>query len=450
MKRNPIQDIKRSTPSMHAPRHVKEEVIDEKEIEVEEEVVKVAPKKRATPLGKIKQEHSEYFNDVRKPKKGLGTKTFFAVAGILVLIIGLYFISLRFGHARIYVTEKKEAFTFTDKPFKAVRAGESALPFEVMIVSDTVEKEITLAESKEADSKATGEAVIYNAFSTQAQKLTIKTRLEDDSKNIYYTDKAVTIPGYTTVKGKVVPGSVSVGITASASGDKYNGEPRDFVLVGFKGTNKATKIYARSKGPITGGSVGHMYMPSSEQKGELSATLVADLKTKLLKDIQAQVPPKYMLFEDSIRFDTTFNPDSILSATEKTKVKVSGSANAIIVNERDLEKNIIRAANTKVGDQEIEEVSIPELRQFAFKIEAETGAINKETTAVTFSATGNGTLSWTPNYTELVSKLIGIEKNAASAIFAQDPGIDKARLVMIPPWQKMLPKKAEYIKIKAE
>jgi hypothetical protein len=443
MKRNPIQDIKRTTPSIHHP-HKEVEVVSPK-IETEEVTIEMPKSSKRT-----KKSAPDYIVDIKKEHRGLGFKTFVAIFAIVLIFVGLYFLSIRYGHARVYVTEKKESFNFTDKPFRAIRANGSDLPFEVMIVSATIEKDITLIEERSASAKAKGTAVLYNAFSTQAQKLSINTRLVDDTGNIYYTDKALSIPGYTTSKGKVVPGSVSVGITASVAGDKYNGEPRDFTLLGFKGTPKATKIYARSKGPLSGGSAGHMYVPSSEQKGELATALTSDLKSKLSKDIQAQVPPQYIVLDDSVGFDIKFNPDNVTSTTANAKVAATGTANAILIKERDLEKSMIKEANTKITDKEIEEISIPELHNFSFKILSDTGLINKETTAVSFSATGAGTLSWKPNYNLLVSKLVGIEKGNATNIFAESTGIDKARLVLIPPWQKTLSKNDKYIKIIVE
>ncbi|MDQ5971485.1 MAG: hypothetical protein QG566_431 [Patescibacteria group bacterium] len=442
MKRNPIQDIKRSTPSMH---HSASSFHSHKVEEPAEDVVvqdePVVIKKKSTPTRFIPK---------RNINNKLELKTILVVVGIILFILGIYFLSIKYGRARVTVLEKREPFTFTDKAFKASRANDSELGFEVMIVSDSIDKEITLTESKEASSKATGQVVIYNSYSTTPQKLSINTRLVDDNGYIYFTDKAITVPGFSMLKGKVVPGSVGVSVTASKAGQLYNGEPRDFTLLGFKGTPKATKIYARSKGPLTGGSSGKVYIPSSEQKGELNNVISDELRQKLSKSLLAQVPAGYILFEDSVKYDTTFNPDEILSQNSSTLVKVSGSTTAIILNEDNLEKNVIRSANSTIPDNEIGEISVPELRNFVFKISGDNSIINKDTVTINFSLTGSGVLSWKPNYEQLATQLIGIKKDEANSVFAMYPGIDKARLTMIPPWKNSLPIHQEYIKIKAE
>ncbi len=452
MKKNPIQDIKRSTPSMHKDEVIKSPTKPKSKIKhTEPEIV---THEKITVDYSTKEHEAEHFPTHsyvhNNSNSNLKLKTFSIIFGIILVFVGVYFLSLYFGHATVYVTHKKETFTFSDKPFKAVRTSQNDLAFEVMVVTDSLVKEATFTESKDSLAKAKGVAVIYNAFSTTPQKLAINTRLADDKNNIYLTDKAITIPGYTTVKGKVVPGSVSVGITASIAGDKYNGEPRDFTIVGFKGTTKATKIYARSKGSITGGSTGVMYMPTPEQKGELSTAISTELRSKLEKTIQAQVPADYILFKDSLKIDLNFNPDAIVSSTANAEVKAEGTATALILNQRDFEKNVIRTVNPNIKSDEIEEVSIPELTNFVFKLAPDSESINKQTLVANFTLTGDGTLAWKPNYETLITSLVGVNKEEVNNIFLNDPGIEKARLVLTPVWQKTLPKNPKYIKIKQE
>jgi hypothetical protein len=452
MRRNPIQDIKRSTPSIHKDEIIKNPTKPKAKVR--------NPEPEIVTQEKITVDYSTHAHEAQhfpahsytrnNSTTNIKLKTFSIIFGIIIIFIGVYFLSLYFGHATVYVTHKKETFTFKDKPFKAVRTSQNDLAFEVMVVADSVTKEATFTESKDSLAKAKGIAVIYNAFSTAPQKLTINTRLADDKNNIYLTDKAITIPGYTTVKGKVVPGSVSVGITASVAGDKYNGEPRDFTIVGFKGTAKATKIYARSKGPITGGSTGLMYTPTPEQKGELSTAISTELRSKLEKTIQAQVPPDYLLFKDSLKIDLNFNPDSIVSSTANAQIKAEGTATALILNERDFEKNVISTVNPNIKADEIEEVSIPELNDFVFKLAPDSESINKQTLVANFTLTGDGTLAWKPNYEKLIASLVGVKKEEVNSIFLNDPGIETARLVLTPVWQNILPKNPKYIKIKQE
>lgn len=449
MKKNPIQDIKRSTPSMHAPAksvRPKKETTKKKVHEKDtEEVYQVEE-----PFSFEEKLHSDHFIPSRNAKRSLKVKTFAFIFGVLALFVAIYFISLKYGHATVYITPKQEAFTFKDQSFSAIKTGQDNVSFEVMIISDKLEKDITLTESKQTSSKAAGTVVIYNEFSTKAQKLSINTRLVDDSGNIYFTDKALSIPGYTMSGKKVVPGSVSVGITASNAGVKYNGDPRDFTLLGFKGTPKATKIYARSKGSISGGSTGLMYTPSPEQKGELNTLVNTELKSKLQKNIQAQLPPNYILFEDSIKFDSNFNPDNILSPEANAKIVAEGSVTAVILNQRDLEKNVISTVNKDIKDNEIEEISIPEIKNFVFKISDSSLPISKQTSQINFTLTGSGTLSWSPNFEKITEQLVGVKKDDADNIFLQDPGIEKVRMIFTPPWQKTLPTNSKYIKIKSE
>ena len=70
------------------------------------------------------------------------------------------------------------------------------------------------------------------------------------------------------------PGSVEVGIYGSSAGPEYNSIPIDFKIFGFKNTPKYAKIYARSKGAITGGFQGKFPVISDDEK----ASVINELK----------------------------------------------------------------------------------------------------------------------------------------------------------------------------
>lgn len=463
MKKKSIQDIKRTTPPRHKPvdyiKHepkIKEELedivdineadsIEEDTSQIEETPVKTKRKRR-----KEKKMFSHDFTIGRHGRRGSRHKTLFVILGILALFTGIYFISLRFGHATVYITHKNEPFTFTNKVFKATRTTGEDLAFEVMAVSDSVEKDFVFSDSKQLSTKAKGTVVLYNEYGKTPQKLLINTRLVDDKGRIYMTDKALTVPGYTVSNGKIVPGSLTTTMTASEAGDKYNSEPKDFTLVGFKGTAKEKKIYARSKGSITGGASGLMYMPTAEEKGELNTDILLALKSKLSKSIEAQVPPDYILFQDSIKFSLDFDSDNALSDSPNAKINASGTATAIILNQRELEENIIRTVNSTITTEEINQISIPELSNFVFKISDSVGAIDKSTSSISFELTGEGTLAWNPDYDKLKSLLAGVSKIDVNTIFITQPGIESARVLFTPPWQKTLPTNLNYIKVKQE
>jgi len=247
-----------------------------------------------------------------------------------------------------------------------------------------------------------------------------------------------------------VPGSISVNITAEKAGSDYNSEPKDFTLLGFKGTAKATKIYARSSGPITGGASGLLYTPSPKEKGVLNSEISVGMRTKLEKDVLAQVPKGYMLFPGSMNLTNTFNVDNVTSQTSQAVVQASGSVTALIISERGFEEYVIKDFYPKITESELAQISIPELSNFTFALSKDVPPITKEVSSISFYLSGDGTLLWHPNMEKIATNLIGIKKSMANTVFMSDPGILKARLILRPPWQKTLPKNLNHIKVKLD
>ncbi len=451
MKRNPIQDIKRSTPSLYnesAPKHnpVSKKIkinthpskkqVEEMEHEPTVDLRSYSRPDTSTPS--INRKHNK--------------KLFFIIICAFIFIVVGYFVSLKFGHVKVYITPKEESYTLTDKTFEARRAPEGDVAFEIMIVNNEVQKNFELSESKVVNNKAKGLAVIYNSFSKTPQKLTINTRLEANNKKIYMTDKAITIPGYTVSKtGKIVPGSVEVGVTASATGDSFNTEPTDFVIVGFKGTAKASKMYARSKGAILGGASGEAYIPTPEEKGKISAEMDIEVRSKLEKEVNAQVPAEYVLLPGSLSIQNSFNPDNISSPTKTAQIKASSTAKAIILHKREFEEKVIKTVYENVSTEELAEISSPKLfTDFEFKLSESSDSISKETQVINFTVSGTDNLLWTPNLEKIKNALLGIKKDQVQSVFSKFSSIGRARLVLIPPWQNKMPSNINYIKIKSE
>lgn len=478
MKRNPIQDIVRVNNKISVVKEKKStqkdtdiiESVEDKTFEeklskkkfleqdtdsaYDEEVatIKIKEEGKVTKASKTHHVHHEpvHINKKVVVKKPRNKKLPIFIILALAFIGLLYALSVIFAHATLYVHNKVQHFTFADEVFNMQRTESSALHFEIMIVDGNESKEMTFTETKELSTKARGEVVIYNAFAKTPVKLLINTRLEDDAKNIYMTDKAVTIPGYTMSGTKVVPGSVVVGITAQNPGEKYNGDPRDFVIFGYKGTAKATKIYARSKTSLSGGATGNVYTPSATEKGTISTDIGVLLRNKLEKKLQAQVPEGYVFYPGSSQFTLDLNSDNLTSKTSDAKIEAKATLSAVLIKSEDLQKAIIKAVYANVGADEISEISVPDMSKLIFAYKNPTDVINKSTTNINFTLSGDGDLVWNPDLEKLHTTIVGMQVDQLDKIFKADPGIENVRVILRPPWQKNLPKKANYITVKTE
>jgi hypothetical protein len=372
----------------------------------------------------------------RKPRKL--RRSIFIIFFLCLLLGGVYWYGNMFQNAKITLTEKHQTLVPDQVTWTASKGTTSPIHFEIMIIPETELKEVTLTQSQTASIKARGDITLYNEYSTKPQTIAINSFVSDESGKTYKTDKAVTIPGYKTQNGKIIPGQVVVGITAFLSGDSYNGSPTDFTINAFKNTAKAKKIYAKGKTAMTGGAEGLTYTLGTEDKGKLDSYVSSTLKNNLLKKINAQIPPGYILYPNATTYSYQVD-QSIVSPSAKTQVKVTGTLSAILLNKEGLSAAITKKLLPDLKTEEYKEIEIKGLDKLEFNFINTNEVITKDIEQVGFKLKGTLDANWHPNIDTIKAKLSGISKSKVQEVFIEDPGILDARVKLFPSWQSYLP-----------
>ncbi|MFA6386312.1 MAG: hypothetical protein WCW04_00875 [Candidatus Paceibacterota bacterium] len=364
---------------------------------------------------------------------------------ILSILVGAYYLlSNVFLRADITITPKTKTFNIANE--KIAASKKNNVPFEVMIVGDSVYKDVILTSTLTASDKAKGEVTLYNGYSNKAEKIPVGSFISDEKGKTYKTDTTVSIPGYKQDKLKVIiPGQINVGITAFLAGETYNGSPTSFSINSFKGTAKYTKIYGHLKTPLTGGLAGLVYIMDDQEKADILSN--SDLfKGELLRKLNASVPPGYILYPDAVNYSYNFT-DKIVSKTPNLKLEIKANLSAFLVKESDLSNMIINRLLPDITKGERFEIVDPDLSLLSFNFTNKDQVINKETESFDFELTGNVVMNWKPGIENLKDRVVGKSKNEVLSIFKDDLGISKASVTIIPFWSKKLPNKVENINV---
>ncbi|HAE36841.1 MAG: hypothetical protein UR85_C0003G0015 [Candidatus Nomurabacteria bacterium GW2011_GWF2_35_66] len=365
---------------------------------------------------------------------------------IISFFVGvLYLLSTFFLMAKVTIVAKNNNFELKHQKFNAGKM-KPGVPFELMIVSDSEYRDVVLTNAKEVSDKAKGDITLYNEYNTKAQKIVAGTFVADEKGKTYKTNTTVSIPGYTLDKSKnIIPGQISVGVTAFLHGDAYNGNPESFYISSFKGTDKYKKIYGKAKTSINGGMTGLVYLLGNEEKEDLLLK-TASFKEKLIRKLSAQVPADYILYPDAVSFSYEFG-ENLLSKTPDAKIEMKGTLSAFLLKENGLSDSIISKLLPGISSFEKSEIIGPNLSNLSFRFTDKSQMVNKDIENFEFELTGNLPLSWNPNVELLKGLLVNKPKSEVSKIFKQDPGIVSATVSIMPFWSKILPKDIKNINI---
>ncbi|MFH1608486.1 MAG: hypothetical protein ABH951_00500 [Patescibacteria group bacterium] len=360
----------------------------------------------------------------------------------LIAMVFLFFaVSFLFSGAKITVIPKVVELTLDDGFVATKESGTDGLLFDLVIISEEETKEVQGGEEKDLNENAKGVAILYNTFGSSSQKLDINTRLEGSNGKIYKTNKATTIPGK---KSDGTPGSVEVEIYGSETGQEYNSEPLDFTILGFKGTAKYTKMYARSKGNITGGFKGKARVISETDKVNAVSELKESLKNKLVSKAVDQIPDGYILFEDAMFVET--DEGTIGSALEDGMMPLTlkGTFYGFLFDENKLTRRIVANNIEKYTD---EDVFIHNIKDLVFSLNNKENISFDDVKEINFNLVGSSNIVWKIDSDKLIGDVLGKDKNDFNQILVQYSSIDSAEVIVKPVWKKTFPNKIKDIKV---
>jgi hypothetical protein len=367
-------------------------------------------------------------------------KGFSVIIGIVVIVLIAFLARELFAEqATITVTQKKKTVSIDGIFIAKKDAGQGELSFETVSASKDGSKTVPATGEKQVEIRASGTIVIYNNYSTASQRLIKNTRFETSDGRIYRIDQSITVPGKDKTSG--TPGSIEALVYADAAGTDYNIGLSDFTIPGFKGDPRYSKFYGRSKTTMTGGFIGKIETASPQDLSKAKNDLEASLRDDLTKNIEAQVPEGYLLFDSAVYIDF-----ETVSPADSNGLKETATAYGVFFSDKKFSRSI---ASASLGDYDQSDVLGDNLKNIVFT-PIPAGAKPWQTGALSFSLKGTTTLTWLFDQEKLKADLVGQQKDKGriATILQAYPSIDHAEVIVKPFWRQTLPDDPKKISIK--
>lgn len=381
----------------------------------------------------------------RTSRKGSG-RTFLLIAIIAVLGILIFLSTILLRSADLTVFPKYRDVT-VQATFTALQnPSATELGYELLTLEEVGERTVAATGSEEVEERATGEITVYNAHSTDTQRLIKNTRFESPDGKIYRINDSIVIPGFTRDgAGKVVPGSTTVSVFADAPGEEYNIAPARFTVPGLKGSDQFENIYAESKAPMNGGFIGTKLMVEPAGLTQAQEAIHAELREKLMGRLQNERPSGFTLYSDAVKITFESLP-SIDTGSNEATVREKAVLTVPIFADSSFAQYI--AQNT-ITDYAGEAVRIEDPAKLAFAYSATTSpeAALRQDNRLEFNLSGNIRVIWDYDENQLREDVAGIAKSDLPSVLATYPAIERANTVIRPFWKRSFPETPQKIRI---
>lgn len=370
--------------------------------------------------------------------RGRGKKTLkiiFWISLVAIFIALLGMVLDAFASATVKIIPRQE-FVAIDSTFKAVRGSEAGdLGFEIAQMDYELSQQSYATGISDGGKKASGRIIIYNQYSSDAQKLVAQTRFESPAGKIYRIQEPVVVPGF---------GSVEAAVYADKDGEEYNTGLVDFTIPGFKGTPRYEKIYARSKTDI---KVKESSLTVTDEDIDRARnSLKKKIEDYLMENILKQEPSGYLPYKDAIKIDfedDASNPQAGEASdpqTGKFIFKEKGKAVRFLINDGDLSKVL---AKKYISENKNANMEVANIENLEFKLISR----NEDDTEFSFTLKGKAHFVWGVDSSALVDNLMSAQDKDYLAIFRDYPYIEKAELFFKPSWWQTMPKNKSRVHI---
>lgn len=366
-------------------------------------------------------------------------KIFFFLGLIAAVAVFIYFSTSLFSGATVKVTPNSFSGTIDAQGVATRESDVDGLHYDLITVEREGRKVVEASTTNNVSIKATGKITVYNNFSAQTQSLVKNTRFETSGGLIFRTDKAIVIPGMKNG----APGTIEITVIADEAGDKYNIQPSDFTIPGFKSDEPRYKgFYAKSKDAFSGGFVGVSGSITAADRLAAQQSIEAELMESLEKEITSQKPDTFVLYKDAILSSKEVLSDENASSdptkktvTVRTKVVLYG----IIFNKEELSAYVSANATGKPEGRE-GPFDVANLEDLTFTLVNKPSFSATSSSNATFTLKGNPVILSHVDIEKLRADLSGkTVKSAQNLLSSGYPMIQKMEFIIRPFWKNTLP-----------
>ncbi len=381
----------------------------------------------------------------KPPKKQHSARRSFSRGKIIFTILVLIFLGIiltktmnAFSRVTVLIKPHEETIKI-DAVFKAARNGSADLSFQIMELKLNKEKSVNATGVKMMETKASGQIVIYNTYSSATQLLVQNTRFESPTGKIYRLNKSVTVPGTKTQNGQVIPGSIEVTIFADKPGEEYNSNPTDFTIPGFKDSPRYDKFYGRSKTPLAGGFKGNIPVITDGDYNKMKEDLKNVLTEELIGKARTQKLTDFILLEKAAKIEFTeknFNPSA---TTSEFTIQINGVFSVPLAPKKELTKIL---AKKYISNDAADKVEIKNIDSLKFEV----SSMDETNQTFILNIKGDAHFIWLLDEERLKEALIASSRNLNTA-FKDYPAVEKASVIFKPSWWKFFPTKKSRITV---
>ncbi|MBI5045814.1 MAG: hypothetical protein HZC14_02310 [Candidatus Niyogibacteria bacterium] len=358
----------------------------------------------------------------------------------LIIVAGGWLFLKFFAYVTIKITPRQRVMS-VDMVFKGSKNSAADFPLEVVSFKRMKEISGETTGLSDVNARAHGKIMIYNAYSSEPQVLSRRTRFETPDGKIFRTAEVLTVPGAEIKNGQIAPSSIEAEVLADQPGEKYNIGLTDFTIPGFKGTARFTKFYGRSVKPMEGGFVGTARIVAKEDVDSMTATLKKQLDEDIYQEYDRQITDGFVILDGAreVSYDAPVVSPSVTAVGDSVSVKLASTFQGIIVKESDIASVVATAYLGKDAEKNIEIVNFQDLAKDVVSKDFGKGEISVR-------IKGMARFAWPFDEAGIRKDFLAGDKSM-NEIFDSYNGIERAEMAFWPSWWKFMPTKADKIKI---
>jgi len=403
------------------------------------------PKAHRRPLNAEEEGEEVLMPAQPRRRRGGGRKVFWIIASLVVVFCvgaGLL-LSTLFAGASVTVFEKRAPVQGPVTLTASLNPVTGSLGYGLMSGTRSATTTVPATGTKNVSRAASGPITIYNAYSTESQRLIARTRFESPDGKIYRIQDSVEVPGATKkADGSLTPGSLIATVYADAPGASYNksGETR-YTLPALKGDPRYEGMYAIGQS-VSGGFEGPEPAVAPADLSKAETALQQGLAQAAQSALAAQIPVGYLAVPGTL--EVAYN-DILQTAGENNTAVLTQTATmqAAIVKVDDLANAVAKQAISGYGGEAITFVDPVQVVIAATSTNATEGD-----TSLTLNLSGNLGLMWRYDPAAVKSALVGKAKAEFESIIKSfAPAINRAEAKIRPFWDNTFPDNPEDIEV---